>query len=362
MKIRSIRVFPIDITPHPVTRPRSEPLASGAFASPTWRYAEFRRGGRPAAHSVWQRLACLVTAEDGTWGLGLSIHSGPVQRIIEDSIAPALLGMDCMAIERVWDAMNRMTAAYGTGGLASYAISAIDTALWDLKGRLLERPVYELLGGPQKDRIFCYGSNTILSYGLEASLEWFLELGFRAVKIFMDAGPEDGLPGLNRTEERVARAREIVGDDVELMLDCWMSLDVDYAARLLERLEPYRLRWVEDLLLPEDQEGYVRLRQRNSTQSIATRRAVKRRPASSPAAATTRRARSPIQATVANAATVSAPIPHQAEAGDQPRPHTSPCSEYTTKKCSPQARNGLAIQLNRRGRDRPLIAAPGTGG
>lgn len=271
MKIKSIRAFPIDIAPRPTTKPRSEPIMNGAFASPTWRYPEFKDAGRTrSAHSVWTRLACIVTAEDGTWGLGLSILSGPVQRIIEDSIAPNLVGMDCMAIERAWDAMNRMTAAYGTGGLASYAISAVDTALWDLKGKLLDRPVYELLGGPQKDKITCYGSNTILSYGLEASLEWFLELGFKAVKIFMDSGPWDGIAGLNHTEERVARAREIVGDDVELMLDCWMSLDVDYAARLLERLQPYRLKWVEDLLLPEDQEGYVRLRQRNATQSIAT--------------------------------------------------------------------------------------------
>ncbi|MGI6368667.1 MAG: enolase C-terminal domain-like protein [Anaerolineae bacterium] len=271
MQIKEVRAFPIDITPRPVTQPRTQPVMPGAFASPTWRYAELRAGGRErAAHAVWHRVACLVTAEDGTWGLGLSILSGPVVTIINESIGPNVIGMDCMATERVFDAMSRMTAAYGTGGLASYAISAIDTALWDLKGKLLQRPVYELLGGPQKDRIFCYGSNTILSYGLEASLEWFLELGFKAVKIFMDSGPWDGIAGLNRTEERVARAREIVGDDCELMLDCWMALDVDYAARLLERLAPYRLKWVEDLLLPEDQEGYVRLRQRNSSQSIAT--------------------------------------------------------------------------------------------
>jgi L-rhamnonate dehydratase len=270
MKIKEIRAFPSDITPRPTTKPRSAPVQDGAFVSPTWRYPELKGARGRTAHAVWKRVACVVTAEDGTWGLGMSILSGPVVRIIEDSIAPQLVGMDCMAIERVWDAMNRMTAAYSNGGLSSYAISAVDTALWDLKGKLLGRPVYELLGGPQKDRIPCYGSNTILSYGLEASLEWFLELGFRAVKVFMDAGPWDGIEGINRTEERVARAREIVGNDVELMLDCWMSLDVDYAARLIERLQPYRLKWVEDLLLPEDQEGYARLRRRSGNQSIAT--------------------------------------------------------------------------------------------
>ena len=271
MKIKSVRTLPIDITPRPTTPPRAEPRHDPAFVSPTWRYPEFREAGRSRSpHARWTRLACIVTAEDGTWGLGLTIISGPVQRVIDDYLGPALIGKDCMATEKAWDLMNRLTAAFGTAGVSSYAISALDTALWDLKGKLLGRPVYELLGGPQKDRIFCYGSNTMLNYGLEASLEWFLELGFRAVKIFMDAGPWDGLEGLNRTEERVARAREIVGDDVELMLDCWMSLSVDYASRLIERLRPYRLKWIEDILLPEDQEGYVRLRQRAGSQSLAT--------------------------------------------------------------------------------------------
>lgn len=271
MKIREIRVFPIDITPRPKTKPRVAPQFDGAFVSPTWRYPEFAQAGRShSPHARWGRIACVVTAENGVWGLGLGILSGPVQRIIEDLLAPALIGQDCMATEKVWDLMNRLTASFGSAGLASYAISAVDTAMWDLKGKLLDQPVYALLGGPQKDRIFCYASNTILSYGLDASLEWFLELGFRAVKIFLDVGPWDGIEGLNRTEERIARAREIVGDNVELALDCWMSLDVDYAARLIERLRPYQLKWVEDILLPEDQDGWARLRQRTPSQTLAT--------------------------------------------------------------------------------------------
>ena len=271
MKIREIRAFPVDITPRPKTRPRVEPQFNGAFVSPTWRYPDFAEAGRARSpHSRWGRIACVVTAEDGTWGLGLSALSGPVQSVIEDFFAPILVGEDCMATEKLWDLMNRMTAAIGSAGLASYAISAVDTALWDLKGKLLGRPVYELLGGPQKDRIYCYASNTILSYGLDASLEWFMELGFKAIKIFMDAGPWDGLEGLIRTEERVARAREIVGDDVELMLDCWMSQDVDYAARLIERLQPIGSSGSKTSSSPEDQEGWVRLRQRAQGQSLAT--------------------------------------------------------------------------------------------
>ena len=143
--------------------------------------------------------------------------------MINDHFGPLLAGQQVTATEKAWDLMHRATAPYGASGLASYAMSAVDLALWDLKGKLLRRPVYELLGGPQKERIFCYASNTDLSYGMEDSLEWFLELGFRAVEIFLTAGPEQNLPGLRETEDRVARARELVGDDVELAVDAWLN-------------------------------------------------------------------------------------------------------------------------------------------
>lgn len=272
MKIKEIRAQLVDITPRPKTKPRTSQVAEGAeFISPMSGYPEFdRRRSSWSPSGRWKRLACLVSAEDGTWGLGLTIYGAPVARIVNDHLAPTLVGQNCMATEKLWDMMNRMTSPYGSTGLASYAISAVDTALWDLKGRILRRPVYELLGGPQKERIFCYASSTNLSYGLKASLEWYLELGFRAIKVFLTHGPRDGLDGLRRNEEMVAQAREIVGNDVELMVDCWMSLDVEYTVRLAEALRPYQVKWLEDCLLPEYQEGYELLRQRLPSQTLAT--------------------------------------------------------------------------------------------
>ena len=200
----------------------------------------------------WGRTACIVTADDGTYGVGFTIHHGPVTSIINDHLGPTLVGQNCMATERLWDVMQRSTAQYGTAGIASYAISAVDNALWDLKGKILGRPVYELLGGPQKDRIFCYASATDVGYGLENSIEWFLELGFRAVKVFLQYGPDDGLDGLRKNEDIVARAREQIGGEVELMVDAWTSPDAEYAIRLAGMLEPYRIKWLEDYLRPED--------------------------------------------------------------------------------------------------------------
>lgn len=210
----------------------------------------------------WHRAACLITADDGTFGLGITTHGGPVERIINDHLGPLLVGSDCMATERAWDLMRRASAPHGASSLVSHAISAVDLALWDLKGRLIGLPVYELLGGPQKESISCYASHNDFSYGMEPSLTWFLELGFRAVKVFLRNGTGSGTQGIQRDVEMVAEARAIVGDDVDLMVDGWMSLDVEHTVRLAEALQPYRIRWLEDCLMPDDVAGYRRLRGR----------------------------------------------------------------------------------------------------
>ena len=270
MKIKELRAVAVDIAPEPRTKPSApRQLDTPDWVSPMMRYPELAKSDWTAA-SDWTRTACVVTAEDGTWGLGLTLFSGPVTRLINDHLAPLAEGQNVMAIEKLWDMMSRAAAPYGSSGLASYAISAVDNALWDLKGKVLGRPVYELLGGPQKDRIFCYASNTDISYGAENSIAWFLELGFKAVKVFLRHGPEDGLRGLRRNEEMVSNAREQIGDDVELMVDSWMSLDVEYTVRLVEALKPYRIKWLEDFLLPGDMDGYFKVRQRVPGQTLAT--------------------------------------------------------------------------------------------
>jgi L-rhamnonate dehydratase len=267
VKIRSIRAAVVNLPSQIKTTPRVPRQDVDGFISPMARYPELRRADWQAR---WERVACVVTAEDGTWGLGLTLFAGPVERIINDHFAPLLAGQNAMATEKLWDLMNRAAMPYGAGGLASYAISAVDTALWDLKGKLLGRPVYELLGGPQKERIPCYASNTILTYGVEHSLAWFLELGFKAVKVFLADGPDAELAGLRRNEELVARAREQVGPNVELMVDAWMSLNLEYMVRLAEVLRPYRVKWIEDYLPPDDMDSYFKVRQRLPGVTLAT--------------------------------------------------------------------------------------------
>ena len=267
MNVKSIKAVAVDLAPRPQTAPRVPRVETDGFVSPMRRYPELQR---PDWSAGWKRTACVVEAEDGTWGFGMTLHSGPTVHIINDHFASLRHGQNCMATEKLWDLMQTATAPYGTAGLASFAISAVDNALWDLKGKILRRPVYELLGGPQKERIFCYASNTDLSYGTQSSIEWFLELGFKAVKLFLRHGPEDGVAGIGRSEELVAQAREQIGPDVELMVDAWMSPNTEHAVRLAEALRPYRIKWLEEYLLPEDMDSHFRVRERIPWQTLAT--------------------------------------------------------------------------------------------
>ena len=263
MKIKEIRAIEIDVTPRSTTIPRTPSRAERIHMNrPISRYPGIVNRSRGAGRRAGVRPACIVVAEDGTWGFGLSLYPGPVVSLIREVFAPSLVGENCMATEKLWDVMVRLSSAFGATGLTSYAISAVDCALWDLKGKLLGRPVYELLGGPQKDRIYCYAS------GFDQ--EWYMELGFKATKLFAPYGPEQGLDGLNKLEELVATTREQIGADVELMLDAWTGFDVEYTVRLAERLRPYRLKWIEDYIPADDLVGYEAVRQRLSWQTLAT--------------------------------------------------------------------------------------------
>jgi L-rhamnonate dehydratase len=222
------------------------------------RYKTLRAAWRP----TWPAVGCLVTASDGTWGFGISRYGAPVIEVINGHLGPLLHGEPAMATEKLWDMMVRMASPYGAPGLGAYAISAIDLALWDLKGKILRRPVYELIGGPARAHVACYATG--------GDTDWHMELGFRATKYPCPHGPADGLAGLEANEAAVARMREIAGPRAEIMLDCWMAFDVEYAVRLAERLRPYGLRWIEDCLLPDDMEGLAALRARLPGMGLAS--------------------------------------------------------------------------------------------
>ena len=95
-------------------------------------------------------------AEDGKWGLGRSTFGELSATLVDYHFGPLLEGRDCMALEYLNDLMRRSTQRFGAGGLATVAQSGIDLALWDLKGKLLDQPVYSLIGGRCRDKAFVY--------------------------------------------------------------------------------------------------------------------------------------------------------------------------------------------------------------
>ncbi len=265
LTIARVEAFAIrsDLVGGPGKTPARRPpwTADAEVAGPMSRYPRFKKL-RAAWRPTWPAVGCLVTASDGTWGFGISRYGSPVIAVVNEHLGPLLVGEPALATERLWDMMARMQSPYGAPGLGSYAISAIDLALWDLKGKVLGRPVWELIGGPARPHIDCYATGN--------DTDWHMELGFRATKLACPHGPADGLAGLDADEALVARTRALIGPDVELMLDCWMALDVEFAVRLAERLRPHRLRWMEDCLAPDDLDSHEALRRRLPWMGLAT--------------------------------------------------------------------------------------------
>src|SRR5262249_35803675 len=156
-------------------------------------------------------------------------------------------GADALAHERLWDRMYR-DQVHGRKGVAMMAISAVDCAMWDLKGRILGQPVVRLLGGPTRTSIPAYASTLGHSLDLGRVAErarTFVKQGYRAMKWFYGDGPSDGREGMARNEALVATVRDAVGPDVEIMTDAWMGWDVPYTLEMARRLVPYRPRRIE---------------------------------------------------------------------------------------------------------------------
>jgi L-alanine-DL-glutamate epimerase-like enolase superfamily enzyme len=202
-----------------------------------------------------------IVTDDGAIGIGGPI---PLEQasIVHTDLRPLLLECDPMAHEVLWDVMYR-ACVHGRKGVTMMAISAVDCALWDLKGRVLGQPVHRLLGGPSRTEIPAYAS--ALGYSIEPGraaerAREFVKQGYRATKWFFRHGPADDREGMIKNAQLVSALRGAVGDEVDIMLDCWMSWDVPYTVAMAERLEDYEPRWLEEPVLPDKIESYAQIR------------------------------------------------------------------------------------------------------
>lgn len=224
------------------------------------------RGDKDTFDPPWGEAICVVTFDNGVWGVGLTAHAGFAVPIINEYLAPMLIGQDVESVADIgelWDLTTTVTAAHiGAAGSTSYAISAVDLAMYDALGKSLSLPVYDLLGGPAHAAIQCYATGT--------NVEKNAGFGFERFKIpcpWLARGAE----GVEATVAAVEAARSAVGD-AELMIDCWAVMDVDEAVDVCNALEPYDLVFVEDYINPEDWDGYGDVRSRTTARLAAGER------------------------------------------------------------------------------------------
>ncbi len=264
MKITAVRCFrvsgPTDLDP-------SEERQVGMLDA----YPEF--AARAPSQTRATRLSAVYTQIDTD--NGISGLFGPIftetATIIREKLASHLVGRDPLAGEFLWDLLYRQDR-HARKGYEMMAISAVDCALWDLRGKVYNVPIYRLLGGPTRERVDCYAS--MLGFSHEPGLvreraQMAVELGYKAQKWFFRHGPSDGLEGMEKNVALIRTVREAVGPNVEIMVDCFMGWDATYAIRMLERIAEYRPRWLEEPVPPDRIGDFVAIR-RNSRVPIAT--------------------------------------------------------------------------------------------
>lgn len=205
-----------------------------------------------------------IETDEGVPGLAGPV-AGDVAFIIGTQFRSLLIGEDPLAIEKLWDKMYRLSV-HGRKGPTMMAISAIDCALWDLKGRWFDAPVYKLLGGPIRETLPAYAS--MLGYAIEPEkaaerAREAVAQGYTAMKWFPRGGPVDGKKGIARNVELMRTLREAVGDDIDIMFDAWMSWNVPFTIANAEQLKEFNPRWIEEPVLPDFIAGYAEIRRRS---------------------------------------------------------------------------------------------------
>ncbi len=201
-----------------------------------------------------------ISTDKGVKGYG---YGGPAGGpIVENHLSKLLIGQDPFSVELLWDMMWRSTMHYDRAGVAMNAISGLDLALWDLIGNATGLPVYKLLGGPVRPRVPCYATGN--------HIEVFAKMGFKKIKLGQPYGPASGREGMRKNVEMVKRTRDVLGQDGEIMIDCWMGFTENYTLELVQMLAPYRVYWMEEVLPPHDYAGYARLKARLNPVLITT--------------------------------------------------------------------------------------------
>jgi L-alanine-DL-glutamate epimerase-like enolase superfamily enzyme len=230
---------------------------------------EYRRGLTVHAGAIdW--LWVRVHTDEGLTGLGETYPLAPAEKaVIARALAPVLLGKNPLEIDRRWGEMFRAISYSGWGGAEIRAISAVDTALWDLAGKAAGMPIYQLLGGASRDAIpiynTCYDRIDFLAEPERLASE-LLEMGITAMKIwpFDPVAAESGGQWLNAEQlrrglEPLARIRRAVGDRMDVAMEFHGYWNLPCAIRIAQALEEFQPMWLEEMLPQDNMAAYREL-------------------------------------------------------------------------------------------------------
>jgi len=225
---------------------------------------DLENGEKFAFSQAWYNKRTImlikITTDDGIEGWGEAFGPAFINKtIIDDYMADMILGQDPMDTEVIWEQLYNKFRDHCQKGNAIEAISAVDIALWDIKGKAYQLPVYKMLGGTSREKIKPYATGmyrnkipTIVSE-LVREAEGYIEQGFEAIKIKIGFGVEDDI-------STVRQIRKALGDDVQLMVDANHAYNARTAIKLSRSIEEYDIAWFEEPVPPEDIDGYVEVK------------------------------------------------------------------------------------------------------
>lgn len=210
-------------------------------------------------HTHFELATVTIKLADGSQGTGYTYTGGKggraVEAMIKYDIAPFIIGKDASQIESLYDAMQWHVHYVARGGIASFAISAVDIALWDIRCKKADKPLWQMAGGASnRCKAYCGGIDLNFSLNkLKKQTEGYLARGFNGIKIKI------GQPTLEEDVERVKAIRELIGPDIAFMVDANYSMNVDQAIEAANAFKPYDILWFEEPIIPDHYSGYAQI-------------------------------------------------------------------------------------------------------
>jgi L-alanine-DL-glutamate epimerase-like enolase superfamily enzyme len=211
------------------------------------------------SHSHFHLITATVELEDGSRGTGYTYNGGrgghATAAMITHDLAPFLVGQDADDVEALNEAMLWHMHYVGRGGILSFAVSAVDIALWDLRCKALGEPLWQVAGGADKT-CKAYGGGIDLAFPLPKLLshvQGYLDDGLNGVKIKV------GQPDMADDIARIRAVREHIGPEVAFMIDANYSLSVDGAITLAKAVSDQNILWFEEPVIPENYAGYAEI-------------------------------------------------------------------------------------------------------